>query len=81
MLDTKRGDWQQRKNYWLSFGIREGGRSHGLNKGLDKLADVEYSTCWSKNKDTNHTGTSIFDPVLCELTYKWFNIPKGKILD
>lgn len=27
------------------------------------------------------TGTSIFDPVLCELTYKWFNVPNGKILD
>ena len=25
--------------------------------------------------------TSIFDPVLCELAYQWFNIPKGKILD
>jgi DNA modification methylase len=28
-----------------------------------------------------NTGTSIFDPVLCELAYQWFNIPNGKILD
>ena len=27
------------------------------------------------------TGTSIFDPVLCELMYKWFCVPGGKILD
>lgn len=27
------------------------------------------------------TGISIFDPVLCELAYKWFNTPNGKILD
>lgn len=26
-------------------------------------------------------GTSIFDPVLCELAYRWFNIPDGKVLD
>lgn len=26
-------------------------------------------------------GTSIFDPVLCELVYRWFNIPEGVILD
>jgi len=26
-------------------------------------------------------GTSIFDPVLCELAYRWFNLPEGKILD
>lgn len=28
-----------------------------------------------------HTGTSIFDPVLCELAYRWFCPPGGKILD
>lgn len=26
-------------------------------------------------------GTSIFDPVLCELSYRWFNINNGSILD
>jgi DNA modification methylase len=26
-------------------------------------------------------GTSIFDPVLCELAYRWFNVEQGKILD
>lgn len=26
-------------------------------------------------------GASIFDPVLCELMYRWFAIPKAKILD
>jgi DNA modification methylase len=27
------------------------------------------------------TGTSIFDPVLCELAYKWFCPPSGVVLD
>lgn len=31
--------------------------------------------------DESQTGTSIFDPVLCELSYLWFCPPKGRILD
>src|SRR3972149_2534724 len=27
------------------------------------------------------SGTSIFDPVLCEIMYRWFCPPTGKILD
>jgi DNA modification methylase len=27
------------------------------------------------------TGTSIFDPVLCELVYRWFSPPGGTVLD
>jgi ParB-like chromosome segregation protein Spo0J len=27
------------------------------------------------------TGTSVFDPVLCELAYRWFSPPGGMILD
>lgn len=27
------------------------------------------------------SGTSIFDPVLCELAYRWFSPPGGRILD
>lgn len=26
-------------------------------------------------------GTSVFDPVLCELVYRWFSPPKGHVLD
>lgn len=28
-----------------------------------------------------HSGTSIFDPVLCELVYRWFCPPSGVIID
>jgi 16S rRNA G966 N2-methylase RsmD len=30
---------------------------------------------------TSQSGTSIFDPVVCELTYRWFCPPGGKVLD
>lgn len=31
--------------------------------------------------DQSTTGTSIFDPVLCELAYTWFSPPGGAVLD
>lgn len=32
-------------------------------------------------EDPGSTGTSIFDPVLCELAYRWFCPPGGLVLD
>lgn len=29
----------------------------------------------------SHSGTSVFDPVLCELVYRWFAPPGGAVLD
>jgi len=29
----------------------------------------------------NVSGTSIFDPVLCEIAYRWFCLPGGRVLD
>ncbi len=72
VLDTKQGAWQQRKNYWLSLGIRseEGRDAECLQNNINEKYGVKPMT-----------GTSIFDPVLCELAYQWFNVPNGKILD
>jgi len=35
----------------------------------------------AKVAEVTSTGTSIFDPVLCELVYTWFCPPRGAILD
>jgi len=35
----------------------------------------------AKVTEVTATGTSIFDPVLCELAYRWFCPPNGKVLD
>lgn len=34
-----------------------------------------------ESADGGHSGTSIFDPVLCELAYRWFCPPRGTVLD
>jgi len=73
ILDTKQGYWQNRKRFWLNKGIRsEIGRDAAcLPSGFD---ETKYGKKMSQS-------TSIFDPVLCELMYKWFCIDNGKILD
>ena len=93
VLDTKQGAWQQRKNYWLSLGIKSeiGRDSMALNfsSGIKDSSVVSGSGLnWSEStKDMvakiagKSDGVSIFDPVLCELAYQWFNVPNGKVLD
>lgn len=49
---------------------------HGCDPSWEEITDY----C-RKNNIPMMDGTSIFDPVLCELAYRWFNIPGGKILD
>jgi len=78
VLDTKQSDWQQRKNYWLSLGIKSELGRNDNSLGLANVKDYDYK--YKANYDISN-GTSIFDPVLCEVVYQWFNVPKGKILD
>ena len=72
-LDAVGGNWQKRKKMWLQRGLKsEIGRKSELclAQGLNKY-DPRQS----------YTGTSVFDPVLCELMYKWFCPDGGTILD
>jgi len=77
VLHAGAGPWQDRKRGWKALGIRsEVGRDDGLCYNIadwiDKTDDV---------KDGGQSDTSIFDPVLCELAYRWFCPPRGNILD
>ena len=74
ILDTRQGLWQDRKRWWLSLGIKS---ELGRDSQSVKFSKMAEDLAWSGQK----TGVSIFDPVLCELSYLWFNTPKGKILD
>lgn len=75
VFDTRQGYWQERKRAWKDIGISsEVGRDEALlGSGLKQLAD--------KLGSKTLTGTSIFDPVLCEIIYKWFNVHQGNIFD
>lgn len=75
ILDASSNKWLERKRQWLDMGIKsEVGRDAAVlarNEGLKKFGVDE--------KFINYT--SIFDPVLCEVIYKWFCVQGGVIFD
>ncbi len=92
VLDSRQGYWQQRRRAWLALGIqpdlgrpntmifaKERTAAHGLHfyrkqsHDGDRTAPPEPRAAWR--------GTSAFDPVLCELAYRWFCPPGGAVLD
>lgn len=71
-LDARQGYWQDRRRAWLALGIEsELGRGEGLTFAP---TDVMRAA-------TTAGQTSTFDPVLCELAYRWFAPPRGRVLD
>ena len=77
ILDSSKGYWQNKKNEWLSLGIKsEIGRDSSLT--YKRCGDKDFVGLEIAKRGGN---ISIFDPVLCELMYKWFCPEKGKILD
>lgn len=72
VLDTRKGRWQNRKQAWRRLGIKgELGR-------LDKVYKIGKT---AKKYKTREEGTSIFDPVLCEVLYQWYSPSGGLVLD
>ena len=79
ILDTRQGYWQDRKRQWKSIGlVSENGRDENLIGASDLPQYAKYSRKTMKGVAPQ---TSIFDPVLCELVYRWFCTDCGKIFD
>jgi hypothetical protein len=75
VLSARDGAWQDRKRRWLSFGIKgEAGRDAASFNTTDWFA--KKGLTGSEKGDT-----SIFDPVVCELAYRWFCPTGGQIID
>lgn len=53
----------------------------GLATGLVALRAAEKIGETTDYQGQEASGTSIFDPVLCELVYTWFSPPAGHVLD
>lgn len=81
ILNTMGGDWQNRKRNWKSLGIKsEIGRDD--NKDVQVLKNgfgASYGRTGATSSDGS--GTSVFDPALCELMYHWFCPEGGRIFD
>lgn len=73
--DKSAGDWQSRKRRWLSMGIQS---ELGREEGLTIRSTSEFMIDAIERAGGT---TSIFDPVVCELVYRWWSEPGDKVLD
>jgi hypothetical protein len=82
VLDTKTENWQKRKRLWKSKNIKS---EIGRNESLTYTGNIKefdyYRVKEGKKDESDCQGTSIFDPALCELIYKWFCPDNGYIID
>jgi len=74
ILDAKQGYWQDRKREWVrQIGDSGEGREDNLiTEGMKRLGGISGGSL---------TGTSIFDPVLCEVMYTWYADKGATIID
>ena len=73
VLNRRGGDWMDRKRRWMSLGIAsEVGRDEEL--AFQNDGSYDYWPTFNGN-------TSVFDPVLCELAYRWFSAHGATVLD
>lgn len=79
-LDRRSGVWQDRRRKWLSMGIQsELGRDEQMGflnaamTGRGGVLEDRIKECGG--------AVSVFDPVLCELAYRWFSPVGGRVLD
>jgi len=87
VLNAREGWWQDRKRAWLALGIQS-----ELGRDSELLGKASANSAYGKaSAGTDINGkliynesvgnTSTFDPVLCELAYRWFSPEGGTILD
>lgn len=70
IFDTRGEHWQNRKKQWVELGIKS------------ELGRAEDLTFNKQLQSSGLGGTSIFDPTLCEICYKWFTpYENAKIID
>ena len=80
ILDAKSGRWQARKKKWLNLGIKSEVGRDATTWSMKDWAEKRGEEGTLRG-DKLPSDTSIFDPVLCELMYKWFCPEGGTILD
>jgi hypothetical protein len=75
LLDARAGVWQDRRRAWLSI---------GLESEIGRDATIKFSSSFADRVSIlpeSGEHVSIFDPVLCEMAYRWFCPPGGQIVD
>lgn len=73
ILDTRQGYWQERKKAWKSIGIKS-----EIGRNVTTYNDSDFAESLGRKRPES---MSIFDPVLCEIVYRWFCVDGGSIYD
>jgi hypothetical protein len=85
VLDTMAGHWQTRKRAWLALGIEsEIGRAGDAlfhQSSQNRLNAIKRGQPSDGSDPAGFKAVSIFDPVLCELAYRWWCPAGGSVLD
>ena len=82
LLDARAGEWQERKRAWNAMGIRgEVGRGDELTYTGSAKSFDHYRVKEGTREASTEQGTSIFDPVMVELAYRWFSPAGGQVVD
>lgn len=97
VLDRRSGPWRERRGKWLSLGIKSElgraretgayaslttpGRTDFFSRVLRGEIDPNPGQANFKGMIQQAGGISVFDPVVCELVYRWFSPEGGTILD
>ena len=77
ILNTITQNWQKRKDVWESMGIDS---VQGRDVKRNNANPVNtFSARGEKAKEAERTST--FDPLLCEIMYKWFSNEGDSVLD
>lgn len=76
ILNSQKRDWQARKHKWISMGINS-----EIGRGKNMIGLQAFNESDKYITSDKHNGTSVFDPVLCELMYRWFCPDNGLIID
>lgn len=88
VLDARQGAWQDRKREWIALGIESevgrgglGGDAAGTLGISESARRMAGGYTDGEDELTGSSGTSVFDPTLCELVYRWFAPADGAVLD
>ena len=78
VLSARDGWWVNRKRAWLALGLRS---ELGRDDAMTFRTDGDDETSKKIAIKGGQSGTSVFDPVLCEIAYRWFMPAGGTVID
>ena len=78
LLDSRQGEWQERKRAWLSLGLKS---DAGRDDAYCYRGAISTDDFMGSEMAKIGSAVSVFDPVVCELAYRWFSPKGGQIVD